>query len=161
MLTCSGPANAGSTNGSLGLCCINLAISRATARWKHLRWRSERPGKRLSDIPASCVSQERIFVISRAAKGSKDSQVSQALDWDVFFSKASRRTLRAQAFPAPAQHVGRCWELHSYDRTPRPLPREAKNRSFYNFSEPPYPPLPWSASTATIRVQPGEKQKPC
>ena len=53
MLTCSGPANAGSTNGSLGLCCINLAISRATARWKHLRWGSERPGKRLSDIPAS------------------------------------------------------------------------------------------------------------
>ena len=53
MLTCSGPANAGSTNGSLGLCCINLAISRATARWKHLRWPSKRPGKRLSDIPAS------------------------------------------------------------------------------------------------------------
>ena len=80
-------------------------------------------------------------MISRAAKGSKDSQVSQALDWDVFFLKASWRTLRRQAFPAAAQHVGRCWELHSYDRTPRPLPREAKNRSFYDFSDPPYRPL--------------------
>ena len=141
MLTCSGPANAGSTNGSLGLCCINLAISRATARWKHLRWRSERPGKRLSDIPASCVSQERIFVISRAAKGQQGQPGQPRLDWDVFFPKATRRTLPAQAFPVPAQHVGRCWELHSYDRTPRPLPREAKNRSFYDFSDPPYRPL--------------------
>ena len=26
-------------------------------------------------------------------------------------------------------------------RTPRPLPREAKNRSFYDFSDPPYRPL--------------------
>ena len=95
MLTCSGPANAGSTNGSLGLCCINLAISRATARWKHLRWRSERPGKRLSYIPASCVSQERIFVISRAAKGQEDSQVSQGWIGTFFFESKLADTSRA------------------------------------------------------------------
>ena len=111
MLTCSGPANAGSTNGSLGLCCINLAISRATARWKHLRWRSERPGKRLSDIPASCVSQERIFVISRAAKGSKDSQVSQGWIGTFFFRKQPGGHFLRKPFlcpPSMSDGAGNC-----------------------------------------------------
>ena len=77
----------------------------------------------------------------KSSQGQQGQPGQPRLDWDVFFPKATRRTLLAQAFPVPAQHVGRCWELHSYDRTPRPLPRGAKNRSFYDFSDAPYPPL--------------------
>ena len=69
-------------------------------------------------------------MISRAAKGQQGQPGHKAGLGRFFLESKLADTSRRQAFPAAAQHVGQCWELHRYDRRPCPLPRQAKNRSF-------------------------------